>query len=214
MGLPWLADAIRRTHLTFNQVVVGSIPTGLTNKINKIASSAFRKIGTAERVRNVGMGVLTDGTPFLNQRGLARMCGVQNAHIGTIGTEWDEPVQKPRILAIKRILASREITVSAPFIPVKHGSVSMSCYPDFVCLAILEYYAFDAGPNIQKEAQDKYRWLAGRSLREIIYTQLGYNPATPLTISRSVGPSTVCRLFTTTCRPASSACSRRLPISW
>ena len=36
---------------------------------------------------------------------------------------------------------------------------------------------------VQKEAQDKYRWLAGRSLREIIYTQLGYSPGTPLTKS-------------------------------
>jgi len=105
------------------------------------------------------------------------MCGVQNAHIGTIGTEWDEPVQKPRIIAIKKILESRGITVAAPFMPVKHGATAMYAYPDFVCLAILEYYAFDAGANVQKEAQDKYRWLAGRSLREIIYTQLGYDAA-------------------------------------
>jgi hypothetical protein len=28
------------------------------------------------------MGVLKDGTPLLNQRGLARLCGIENAHIG------------------------------------------------------------------------------------------------------------------------------------
>ena len=34
----------------------------------------------------IGMGVLSDGTPYLNQRGLAVLCGVQNAHIGTISS--------------------------------------------------------------------------------------------------------------------------------
>jgi hypothetical protein len=35
-------------------------------------------------INGIGMGVLSDGTPYLNQRGLAALCGVQNAHIGTI----------------------------------------------------------------------------------------------------------------------------------
>lgn len=35
-------------------------------------------------IQGIEMGVLSDGTPFLTQRGLARLCGVQNAHIGTM----------------------------------------------------------------------------------------------------------------------------------
>jgi hypothetical protein len=61
------------------------------------------------------MGVLSDGTPFLTQRGLARLCGIQNAHIGTIGTEWDEEIQKPRISTIKRLLSARGQTPAAPY---------------------------------------------------------------------------------------------------
>ena len=34
------------------------------------------------RVHALGMGILSDGTPFLTQRGLANLCGVENAHIG------------------------------------------------------------------------------------------------------------------------------------
>jgi hypothetical protein len=49
-------------------------------------------------IQGIEMGVLSDGTPFLTQRGLARLCGVQNAHIGTIGTEWDEEIQKATYL--------------------------------------------------------------------------------------------------------------------
>ena len=56
-------------------------------------------------INGIGMGVLSDGTPYLNQRGLAALCGVQNAHIGTISSQWDEADPKPRIKAIKSILS-------------------------------------------------------------------------------------------------------------
>ena len=46
-------------------------------------------------VGGIGRGVLSDGTPYLNQRGLASLCGVQNAHIGTISSQWSEADQKP-----------------------------------------------------------------------------------------------------------------------
>lgn len=125
-----------------------------------------------DEIDGIGMGVLSDGTPFLNQRGLARMCGVQNAHIGTISSEWSDD-NKPRIAAIKNILHERGITVSTPNLVVAYGGRQMFAYGDDFCLAVLEYYAFDAGPNIQPEAKRRFRWLAGRSLRDIIYTQLG-----------------------------------------
>jgi hypothetical protein len=131
-------------------------------------------IDRQEEIDGIGMGVLSDGTPFLNQRGLARMCGVQNAHIGTISSEWMDE-SKPRIAAIKKILSDRGITMAAPHIEVYHGGRKMFAYNDHVCLAILEYYAFEAA-HIQEEAKGRYRWLAGRSLRDVIYTQLGYRP--------------------------------------
>jgi hypothetical protein len=45
-----------------------------------------------------------------------------------------------------------------------------------VCLAVLEYYAFDAGANIQEQARQNFRLLAGSKLREMIYQQVGYDP--------------------------------------
>ena len=53
-------------------------------------------------VGGIGMGVLNDGTPYLNQRGLAALCGVMNAHIGTISGQWSEAVEKPRIRCKRR----------------------------------------------------------------------------------------------------------------
>ena len=55
-------------------------------------------------VGGVGMGVLSDGTPFLTQRGLAALCGVMNAHIGTISADWNVLPAKPRIVTIRRLL--------------------------------------------------------------------------------------------------------------
>jgi hypothetical protein len=40
----------------------------------------------------------------------------------------------------------------------------------------LEYYALDAGPNTQPQARDNFRLLAGSKLRELIYSQVGYDP--------------------------------------
>lgn len=127
-------------------------------------------------VGGIGMGVLSDGRPYLNQRGLAALCGVQNAHIGTISAQWGEQEQKPRITAIKTILEKSGYSAPTAHVEVVKNGVVNYCYPAEVCLAVLEYYAFDAGTNCQPEARDNFRLLAGSKLNELIYSQLGYDP--------------------------------------
>lgn len=127
-------------------------------------------------IEGIGMGVLSDGTPYLNQRGLAVLCGVQNAHIGTISSQWLEPDQKPRIILIKSILEKAGAQSDRAHIEITHKNKLHYCYPAEVCLAILEYYAFDAGVNVQPQARDNFRVLAGSKLRELIFSQVGYDP--------------------------------------
>lgn len=134
---------------------------------------------TIERERDVGgvgMGVLSDGTPFLTQRGLAKLCGVQNAHIGTISSDWAAPHVKPRILTIKRLLSESGTEMAAAHINITHQGRTVYAYPDTVCLAVLEYYAYEAGAQLQPEALRNFRKLAARSLREMIYLEVGYKP--------------------------------------
>lgn len=128
-------------------------------------------------VEGIGMGVLSDGTPYLNQRGLAALCGVQNAHIGTISSQWDEALQKPRITTIKGILSEAGSQISYPHIEVLHKGTVHYCYPAEICLAVLEYYALDAGSNVRPEARKNFRLLAGSKLKELIYSQVGYDPS-------------------------------------
>jgi len=158
------------------------------SKISVLAANSSRKeINSAQgvldleiekdtEIEGIGMGVLSDGTPYLNQRGLAALCGVRNAHIGTISSQWAEIDQKPRIESIKSTLSKTGFTTKSAHIEILHKGVKHFCYPSDVCLAVLEYYAFDAGVNCQAKARDNYRVLAGSKLRDLIYIQVGYNP--------------------------------------
>lgn len=125
----------------------------------------------------IGMGVLSDGTPYLNQRGLAVLCGVENAHIGTISSQWKEADQKPRIRKIKGILEQAGIQSDVAHMEITHAGRVHFCYPADVSLAVLEYYAFDAGSNVQEQARQNFRLLAGSKLRDMIYSQVGYDPS-------------------------------------
>jgi len=160
----------------------------MSNKIKNLAPKSGSKEITPQQakldlgiekdtdVSGIGMGVLSDGTPYLNQRGLAALCGVMNAHIGTISSQWNEADEKPRIKSIKAILTKVSLSPKSPHIEVMHKGVNHFCYPSDVCLAILEYYAFDAGANCQPQARDNFRILAGSQLRDLIYSQVGYDP--------------------------------------
>ncbi len=153
-------------------------PKGGSKEITPFQEILPLGIEKEEDFGGIGMGVLSDGTPYLNQRGLAALCGVQNAHIGTISAQWSEAEQKPRIAAIRAILAKSGATIPRnTHIEVMHSGKVHYCYPSEVCLAILEYYAFDAGTNVQATARDNFRLLAGTQLRDMIYSNVGYDPS-------------------------------------
>lgn len=127
-------------------------------------------------VDGIGMGVLKDGTPFLTGRGLARLVGLENLHIRTISQEWNGNPPPPRTEGVKALLAKRGITLSSAHIETSYRGVTVHAFPEAVCLAVLEYYAFDA-PRPREVARDNYRILAGKALRDLIYSQVGYDPS-------------------------------------
>lgn len=188
-------ETIQPIDASFDDVVNAIVPrakpeeiASMNNKINILTPSKGKMEITPKQgvldlgidrerdVEGIGMGVLSDGTPYLSQRGLASLCGVQNPHIGTISSQWDDEVQKPRISTIKGILSEAGSSVSRPHVEVFHKGVVNFCYPADVCLAILEYYALDAGANVRPEARKNFRLLAGSKLKELIYSQVGYDP--------------------------------------
>jgi hypothetical protein len=130
----------------------------------------------AEReIDGIGMGVLNDGTPFLNLRGLARMAGVDIAQIVRITEEWVDPVSKPRVARIKELVREQGYADTTAFIPIERKGTLNHAVPDAVCMAVLEYYAFEA-QDPKEQARLSFRTLAKKGLRDFIYGQVGYNP--------------------------------------
>lgn len=127
-------------------------------------------------LEGVGMGVLSDGTAFLTGRGIARLCTVSNARIVELGQNWTKDSTNAMAEGVKAILRGKGIVTPSPYIQVMHKGLEYHAYPDYVCLAVLEYYAFDA-PNPVVEARQNYRRLAGHALHDFIYAQVGYDPS-------------------------------------
>ncbi len=125
-------------------------------------------------IDGIGMGVLSDGTAFLNGRGLARLCGIDSSRISEMGTDWDKAML-PLTIKVQELLRARGVSLDHPYIEIKQRSGFFHAFPDILCLAVLEYYAFDA-PTIREEAKRNYRLLAGKALHDFIYTQVGYDP--------------------------------------
>jgi hypothetical protein len=162
------------------------------NKINTLMELAGRKpvgpklqqsldLGVEKQaeVNGLEMGILSDGTPFLTGRALALLCGVHHSVIPDLTADWAERIPKARVSAIRAILASRGLSFDKPYVATwQKGNATFFAYPDSVCLAVLEYYAFESADGKNKEiAVRNFRALAGHALREFIYVQLGYDPS-------------------------------------
>jgi hypothetical protein len=131
-------------------------------------------------INGVEMGVLENGMPYLTQRGLAEVTGAARSLIQTITKEWedhfhDEVIGKDRISFFREYLFAHGFNEPALHIEtVQAGSIHYA-YPDVVCMAFLEYYAFESkGDNAT--AIKSFRKFASFGLRSFIYDSLGYSP--------------------------------------
>lgn len=132
-------------------------------------------------VNGVEMGVLENGIPFLTQRGLAKITGAPRSVIYDITQEWeakydDDVLRKDRFSFLREYLSKNGYTERKLYIETKKDGSTHFAYPDIVCMAIIEFYAFEARtPN--KEAIENYRKLAAYGLQKFIYDALHYTPA-------------------------------------
>lgn len=126
-----------------------------------------------KEIDGVGMGVLSDGTAFLTGRGLARLCGIANPRIVEMGQNWSNDSTNAMAEGVKKILRDSKTMTEKPYIEITKGGATFYAYPDYVCLAVLEYYAFD---QPTAEGKRNFRTLAGKTLHDFIYDQVGYDP--------------------------------------
>jgi hypothetical protein len=156
--------------ITSNSLQVDKLPSTIT-RVPISQQSLF--IDKEKEIDGVGMGVLSDGTAFLTGRGLARLCGVSNARIVELGQNWDVVSTNAMSEGVKKILREKGCLPSKPYIEITQRSGTFYAYSDYVCLAVLEYYAFD---QPTEQAKKNFRLLAGVALHDFIYVQVGYDP--------------------------------------
>ena len=133
------------------------------------------EVAAEREIDGVGMGVLSDGTPYLNQRGLARMCGIDTMNLVRSAEAWTDESQKPRERRIKELVRAQGADDERAFIGVKKGGTIHHMVPASVCMAYLEYYAFEA-QRPSEQALKNYRLFARKGFSDFIYAQVGYNP--------------------------------------
>lgn len=132
-------------------------------------------------VDGIEMGVLANGIPYLTQNGLASACGVQRLRIKEISDEWTESIEngifkKGKMTFISSYLREKGFDSPKLFIPFIKNGVEHHAFPDIVCMAILEFYAFESSKADNQIAIRSYRNLAIYGLREYIYKSVGYKP--------------------------------------
>lgn len=131
---------------------------------------------TETEVDGIQMGVLNDGSPYLTLRGLARLCGIDHAVLLRLANNWQEEQTKPRGSKIRELLNAQGHGGNNLYVRTMSKSGETHAYTDAVCMAILEYYAFEATQGSNEIAVRNYRLLARSTLREFIYNRCGYDP--------------------------------------
>jgi len=131
-------------------------------------------------IGGVEMGVLENGMPYLTQRGISTITGGARSTIYDIVKEWEERHNdwvsgKDRISFFQKYLNENGFDEPTLHVEtVQAGSIHYA-YPDVVCMAFLEYFAFEAKGDNTK-AVESYRRFASFGLRKFIYEALGYSP--------------------------------------
>jgi hypothetical protein len=142
---------------------------------NLVKNQLEMVVVTSRDLDGIELGVLDDGTGFLTGRGLAQVCGVAPSVVNEWANGFDANSGKPRDQALYRLLQANRFIGDSLFIKTKVNGQVVNAYPETVCMAFLEYYAFEAKPTNEK-AKNNHRVLARAGLRAFIYTALGYNP--------------------------------------
>ncbi len=145
----------------------------------KIAKSAQYELFISDVhtvINGIELGVLENGLPYLSQRGLARMAGIDRKLLRGLSNQWSANNHEGNYpLKIKELLSEYGYNDEELFIKIKVDGKITYAYTEPVCLAILEYCAYDA-PTPIKQALDSIRKLNRAGFRLFVYGATGYNP--------------------------------------
>lgn len=140
-------------------------------------------IEVEKEVGGVEMGVLENGIPYLTQRGLAAMAGAARSTIQELSTEWQQAqasgvFPRGRMQYFKDYLVPKGFDEPQLYMEISKDGSPHYAYPDVVCMAVIEYFAFEA-QRTNETAVKNFRGLARFGLQKFIYEALNYSPIDP-----------------------------------
>ena len=165
--------------------IIEPINANMENVANKIIQPAAPDqfildlgVQVEKVIDGIEMGVLQNGIPYLTQTGLASVCGVARSVIYDISQDWvkcfeSDVFEKVRHSFIKEYLFTNGYKEPTLYIEIRSNGVAHYSYPDIVCMAIMDYYAFESRSKNEK-ALDSYRKFAKYGLQKFIYEAVGY----------------------------------------
>src|SRR4029079_13687294 len=151
---------------------LSKIPPAYGERVKQLKLFPVKEV----EVDGIQMGVLSDGTPYLTLRGLAKMCGKAPSVLSELASDWQSEKTRPRRVKIGELLAAQGHAGDTLYLITENRGIETHAYTDAVCMAILEYYAFEAAQADNEVALRNYRLLARYSFRAFIYNRVGYDP--------------------------------------
>jgi hypothetical protein len=175
----------------FGAVAKAMVATPSSNKNNALVTQSDKSLATPQQLKldlgievekvvgGVEMGVLENGIPYLTQRGLAEMSGASRKAVFDITQEWEEAqssgIWRGRVQWFRDYLEKTGFDEPRLFIEITKDGSPHYAYPDMVCMAMVEYFAFEA-QRTNETALANFRNLARYGLQKFIYDALGYTP--------------------------------------
>ncbi len=123
----------------------------------------------------IEMGVLGDGSAYLSTRGLARACGQPPSVIHQISEHWGQSCHELHCRRIEYLLSEYTDGAVPRFREIPLDGYITRVYPDAVCMAILEYFAFESRAPTAHIARASFRQLTRGALRHTIYEHCDYS---------------------------------------
>src|SRR5690606_28193016 len=151
-------------HIIMKNKSVSHHPNTVKNQSLTPPSVEFSHHPVVEtEVDGIHMGVLQDGSAFMALRGLARMCDIDHSALLRLANNWGEESLKPRGKVISNLIAKNGHPGDILYTRFTGLYGDTHAFPAPVCMAVLEYYAFEAGRHRTEEAARNFRVLARRS---------------------------------------------------
>ncbi len=110
------------------------------------------------------------------------MCGVDHTTLVKLTNDWADTSTKSREQKIRDLIKAQGFDDTVFFHAVKKNGTIHHAVPAHVCMATLEYYAFE-GSSTNAHALKSYRTLAKKGFSDFVYAQVGYNPDGKVSLS-------------------------------